>query len=157
ANAAEGIEFAWVCRAKQLPATAARLYAAVFAAPGEDQEKLKASNRYGAACCAAWAGCGQGEDASRLDEKERTRWRAQAREWLRADLGLHAKRLESDCRADRRDVQQQMQRWRREATLAGVRDAEALARLPADERKAWRDLWAEVEALLRKARGKTKA
>jgi hypothetical protein len=35
--------------------------------------------------------------------------------------------------------------------LAGIRDAPALANLPADEQKAFTQLWADVAALLKKA------
>jgi hypothetical protein len=36
--------------------------------------------------------------------------------------------------------------------LAGLRDEAALAKLPEDEQEACRALWAEVDALLTKAR-----
>ena len=36
--------------------------------------------------------------------------------------------------------------------LAGVRDPEALAKLPDEEAEAWRVLWTEVRALLQKTR-----
>ena len=35
--------------------------------------------------------------------------------------------------------------------LAGIRDAPSLANLPADEQKAFTQLWADVAALLKKA------
>src|SRR5262249_7245682 len=40
--------------------------------------------------------------------------------------------------------------WRKDGDLAGIRDA-ALAKLPADEQRAFARLWAEVAALLKKA------
>jgi len=40
--------------------------------------------------------------------------------------------------------------------LAGIRDAEAVAKLPADERAAFMQLWADVAALLKKAEEKPK-
>jgi len=40
---------------------------------------------------AALAAAGQGEDAAKLDDKERTRLRKQALDWLRADLALRRK------------------------------------------------------------------
>jgi Flp pilus assembly protein TadD len=155
ASAAEQIEFARLCRVKQFHAAAARLYAEAFAAPGEDREKLKSANRYFAARSAAQAGCGRGEDAASLDWKERTRWRTQAREWLRADLVVHSQRLESSTPADGIDVQQQLQYWLTDPNLAGVRDAEAIAKLPAKEREEWTKLWAEVKALGKKIQAKT--
>jgi serine/threonine-protein kinase len=156
ANASEQTEFAWLCGVKRYYAAAARLYAEALVAGGEDQEKLKAWHRYGAACCAARAGCGQGEDAASLGEKERTRWRTQAREWLRAELVWHAQRLQSGTPADRGEAQQQLQRWLTDAHLVGVRDAEAMAKLPAEERAEWTKLWAEVKALRKKSQLETK-
>jgi hypothetical protein len=52
-------------------------------------------------------------------------------------------------------VQQTLSRWQRDADLAGVRDKEALAKLPEAERATFAKLWADVDALLQKAR-KTK-
>ncbi len=37
--------------------------------------------------------------------------------------------------------------WREDDDLAGVRDADALAKLPDAERQEWQKLWQEVEAL----------
>ena len=58
-------------------------------------EDLATECRYPAARCAALAGCGLGEDAAKLDEVERARWRRQARAWLRADLAVWANALEN--------------------------------------------------------------
>jgi serine/threonine-protein kinase len=156
ANAAEQVEFAWLCAVKQYWAAAARHYAGAFAARAEGAATLQAANRYSGACCAAEAGCGRGKDAAGLDESERTRWRRQAREWLRADLVLHAQRLEGGTPAERVEVQRQLQRWLADAHLAGVRDAEAVAKLPAEERQEWAKLWAEAKALRERTEAKTR-
>ena len=42
---------------------------------------------------------------------------------------------------------------RKDPDLAGIRDEAALVKLPEEEQKAFRTLWAEVEALLKKASG----
>jgi hypothetical protein len=47
---------------------------------------------------------------------------------------------------------QTLRHWRSNAALAGVRDAEGLAKLPRAERAAWGELWAEVDGLLKRAR-----
>jgi hypothetical protein len=47
-----------------------------------------------------------------------------------------------------------LEHWKRTPDLAGFRDPEALKRLPAEEEKAWRALWLDVDSLLRKAQGK---
>jgi len=54
---------------------------------------LWTESRYRAAGCAALAGCGRGADGANLDAAERTRWREQARAWLKADLVVWAKKL----------------------------------------------------------------
>jgi serine/threonine-protein kinase len=156
ADAAERLALTRVCQYKQLYAASARFYAEAFADQPRLAEDLGPRHRYNAACAAALAGCGRGQDAARLEEKERARWRSQAQEWLRADLALHAKRLESGTPAGRAEVQKNMRHWLADADLAGVRGAEALARLPAEERPGWAKLWAEAEALCKKAQEKTR-
>ena len=44
--------------------------------------------------------------------------------------------------------------WKTDTGLAGVRDADALAKHPETERAEWRALWDEVDALLVKAANK---
>ena len=36
--------------------------------------------------------------------------------------------------------------WKQDGDLAGIRDAVALAKLPADEQKAFAQFWADVDA-----------
>ena len=48
-------------------------------------------------------------------------------------------------------MQQKMLHWRRDSDLAGLRDAAALAKLPAEAQKAFAQLWAAVAATLQKA------
>jgi hypothetical protein len=117
-------------------------------------DDLNAGHRYNAACSAALAATGQGEDAAKLIDQERTRLRQQALHWLRADLGMWAKRLETGQPADRVAVQQALKHWQQDSDLAGLRDALALAKLPAEEQKACNKLWTDVAALLKKAEEK---
>jgi hypothetical protein len=44
-----------------------------------------------------------------------------------------------------------LRHWKQDADLAGVRDKEALEKLPEAERTEWRKLWAEVDELIAKA------
>jgi hypothetical protein len=53
--------------------------------------------------------------------------------------------------ADRAAVGQTMRHWQKDSDLAGIRDASALAKLPAEERTECERLWADVAALLKKA------
>jgi serine/threonine-protein kinase len=138
------------CQIKKLHHTAAGLYAAAFAADPKLADDLKAGHRYNAACYAALAAASQGDDAAQLEDKEKARLRMQALDWLRADLALHTKQLESGQPADRAAALERLRHWQKDSDLAGLRDAAALAPLPAEERAAWAKLWADVAALLKK-------
>jgi tetratricopeptide (TPR) repeat protein len=149
-DTAERLGLIHVCQAKKLHATAARLYADAFADDPKLADDLQAGHRYNAACSAALAGAALSEDAARLG-KERTRLRKQALDWLRADLGQYTKRLEGGTRVVRRMVQQRMRHWQKDGDLAGLRDKALVEKLPADEQKAWTQIWSDVAALLKKA------
>jgi hypothetical protein len=88
-------------------------------------------------------------ERNRLDE-ERTRLRKQALDWLRADLALSTRQLETGKPADRTAVQA-LRHWQKDTDLAGLRDKEALAKLPAGEQKSFGQPWADVAALMKKA------
>jgi serine/threonine-protein kinase len=154
ADGDEELALAVLCqRYKRLYTAATRFYARAFTGSPQLAEDHKAAHRYNAARAAAQAGCGQGADAGQLDEQERSRLRRQALDWLRADLDVWAKQAAADTEADRAPVRQTLGRWQRDPALAGLRDAPELAKLPADEQEACRKLWADVEALLKKAAG----
>jgi serine/threonine-protein kinase len=148
------LRFADFCRAyKQHFATAARLYEEAFAAQPALAKDLKAGHRAHAAVAAAAAGCGRGKDVSSLDDPARARWRARARAWLQADCDCYAKLLSAETPPQaRRRIQQVMESWRAEPGLAGLRDTEALARLPEREQEACRKLWDNVQEVLARAR-----
>jgi hypothetical protein len=90
-----------------------------------------------------------------LDDKERARLRKQAVDWLRADFALRTKQMEAG-KADGATAQKALRHWQQDTDLAGIRDAAALAKLPADEQKAFIQLWSDVAALLKKAEEKSK-
>jgi serine/threonine-protein kinase len=146
----ERLEFASLCALKRLYRAAARFYQEAFAAQPSLVADCRRGRRYHAACAAARAAAGRGQDAAPLTEGERGRWRQQALDWLRADLALWAKQLDAGTPQARAQVRRQLGRWQRDLDLQDVRAA-ALARLPAAEQDAWRQLWAEVAALLRRA------
>jgi serine/threonine-protein kinase len=153
ASAAECLSRAQLGAQQKRYAEAARLYADAFAAQPTLADNLQAGCRYDAARVAAQAGCGQGDDAGKLDDQGRARWRRKARTWLRADLALWAQRLVAGGAAERRRVTDRLQHWQRDAALAGLRDAADLGRLPAAEQQVCRRLWADVASLLEKAGG----
>jgi tetratricopeptide (TPR) repeat protein len=144
----EKIDFAQLCARKGYSAAAARLNQEALAAnPG------RAGLRYQAACAAALAGCGRGKDAGQLEDRERARWRKLALAWLRADLELQRKRLETSAPAERWAVRRLLEGWKRDLDLAGVRGPTALAWLPEEERAGWSRLWLEAEVLIERAPG----
>ena len=140
-----------LCQVKNLNRTAAVLYAAAFAADPKLADDLGAGHRYNAACSASLAAAGQGEDASQLDDAERTRLRRQALDWLRAVLALRTQQVETGKPADRAAMVKALRHWQTDSDLAGIHDDAALAKLPADEQKAFNQLWNDIAVLLKKA------
>jgi tetratricopeptide (TPR) repeat protein len=156
ASAGECLDVVTLCRHKRGYAAAARFSADTFAADAKLADDLQAGHRYNAACYAALAAAGQGEDAATLDDKERARLRKQALDWLRADLALRTRQLQSGQPADRTAAQIALRHWQQDSDLAGLRDAAALAKLQPVERAACERLWADVAALLKEAGAETK-
>jgi superkiller protein 3 len=155
ASAAERIELAQLCSLKHLHRAAARFYEDAFAAQPKLAEELN-SHRYNAACAAALAGCGQGKDADKLDEKEKARLRGQALAWLRADLEAVGRLLDKEPNQahSAAGVGSVLRHWQVDTDLAGVRGVEALAQLPEAERPPWKNLWDEVADALARAQTK---
>ena len=77
--------------------------------------------------------------------------RRQALDWLRAESRPGTKLLESGPPRARPAIAEALRHWKQDPDLAGIRDAEALARLPEAERKEWQALWADVDSLLSRA------
>jgi tetratricopeptide (TPR) repeat protein len=115
---------------------------------GDDRQ---AEHRYNAACAAALAGCFQTNDDPRPSDDQKTKLRQQALDWLNAELGASAKLLATASNEERAGIGKTLERWREDTDLRGIRDDAGLAKLPETERTAFRKLWAEVDALLRKA------
>jgi serine/threonine-protein kinase len=158
ADDAERLALAQLCQQpfKKRYAAAARFYADAFAHDAKLADDLQQQHRYNAACAAALAGCGQGEDARELPDKAALGLRRQALDWLRADLAVYAKLAGRDDPAAKQTVRQRLEHWRQDADQAGLRDPEAVDKLPAGEREACQQLWADVAALLQSAQGKPK-
>jgi serine/threonine-protein kinase len=168
-----------ICQAQGLYGAAARLYADAFAADPDLAEHLTTQCRYRAgreqdpfddrmgpldtegwylaARCAALAGCGRGKDGAKLSDKERTHWRKQARAWLRADLVVWARTLDSGSQKDRSLAKKMLTHWQVEPDLAGLREPDALDELSADERKECFALWDEVRVVLKRIARQGKA
>ncbi len=152
-DVADRLAIVQMCYDAKRFAAAARLWGEALAADPKLGDDRQVWHRYDAACAAALAGAGQGTDDPKPENAARARLRGQALDRLKAERAAGAKVLDSGDAQSRSLVQQKLQHWRAETDLAGVRDAGALAKLPESERVAWRSLWAEVDALLARARG----
>jgi len=148
---AERLEYAQICAIKGLHHSVVELISGAFANDPRLADDLGARYRYYAAVSAALAGAERSKDAAQLDDRERTRLRKQAHDWLRADLELRAKTLDTGTPADRAAVRDALREWQVDADLDCIRDGAALASLPAEDRDAFTRLWADVSALLSKA------
>jgi tetratricopeptide (TPR) repeat protein len=153
ADAAECVAFANLCQTyRQRYRAAAGFFEKAFLEQAGLAANPKSANRYNAACSAVLAGCGQGQDAAGLDEKERGRLRRQALDWLKADLLAWRQLLDNDLKAGP-TVTKNLQYWLQDPDFNGVRHG-ALAKLPEAERQPWRQLWADVTDTLARSQGK---
>jgi serine/threonine-protein kinase len=146
AKAVDYLDLAAVCLWKRRYADAVGFYRRAFQMKPKLAGDLDAGDRYAGARAAALASAGQGEGAESLDAARRAELRKQALTWLREDLEGWGRRAK-DAKG-RADIDSTLRHWRRHPHLAGVRDPAAVAQLPDDERPAWQQLWADVEALL---------
>ena len=114
---------------------------------------MERQHRYNERGAAAMAGAGEGKDEPAPHATARAKLRDQALEWLKADRAARAKLLDRVPREARPQIAQVLQHWKTDSDLAGVREPARLAKLPDEERKAWKALWAEVDAMLAKLQG----
>jgi hypothetical protein len=149
------IAFAAICGLTKRYQTAARLYVLAFARDPR-QANLNTAPRYHAARYAALAAARAGCDAPTLGDQDRALWRRQALTWLRAELTARDKQLQSWWPGQAAQARQALLYWQKDAGLASLRDKDALAQLPLEERQACQGLWADVQTLLAKAQPKTK-
>jgi serine/threonine-protein kinase len=150
ASAAECLDFAELCQVRRKYVTAAGLYADAFAAEPNLADDVRAGRRYNAACAAAQAGCGQGDEQGKLSTAEQVRWREQARQWLRADLAFWNKVVTGDA-AMKKQAHKQLTHWQGDPDLKGLREPSALDKFPPAERQECNSLWTDVDALLKRA------
>ncbi len=136
---------------KAFHATAARLRCEAVVANPRLADDRRAQYRYNAACSAALASCGHSKDDPPLDDDARAKLRRQALDWLKAELSAWKRVAMTVAPGNKEAVAKTLKNWKANAELAGLRDAEAQAKLPEEERDAFRRLWADVDALLAKA------
>jgi Tfp pilus assembly protein PilF len=150
----ERLELAKLCTDSQLYRAAVTFYANALA----DEHLVggeKEPHRYVAACAAALAGTGYGKDVAGAGSTELAQLRYAALAWLQADLGTHAEHLAGPPGAAVEQSRWWLLYWQQDAAFTGVR-ADALRRLPEAEQVAWRNLWAQVAALLARSSAPTR-
>jgi tetratricopeptide (TPR) repeat protein len=113
--------------------------------------------RYRAACAAARAAAGKGKDGPPPNDAVKVELRQQALDLLRAEHEAWDHLLESGAPQAGPLIADALQHWKQDSDLAGVRGAIALAELTEDERQQWQTIWADVEALLKRAQGQPSA
>jgi tetratricopeptide (TPR) repeat protein len=137
----------WCLKNKRLSATAEGYYETALSAQPARADDLDVGNRFDAACAAALAGCGVGADAAKLDDRRRAVLRRQALDWLTAEYNAWAARHRGAKPGDLAVVTTAVRSWLTNQDLAEVRDEQALANFPVQERQDWQRLWSNVAAL----------
>jgi tetratricopeptide (TPR) repeat protein len=148
----EKLSFARMAYDRKFYAAAALLWEEALDAQPVFGECRTAVHRYNAACAAALAAAGQGENNPSHDSAARAKLRQQAVAWLKAELDAWSKLFDSGKPADRDKIVQNLQHWLGDPDLATLRGPESLAKLPEAERAEMRTLWEQVSTLLAKAR-----
>jgi hypothetical protein len=148
ADDVERLAFAKMAYDTKRYAAVARLLAEALDADPKLAADRRAQHRYDTACAAALAAAGEGKDDPKPDDAARAKLRAQALDWLKADLAAWSKVLDAGDPKARPLVRQVLQHWKADPDLAGVRDGKALEAVSEAERADWRTLWAGVDGLL---------
>src|SRR5262249_1651161 len=139
---------------KALHKTAAKLWSDALDANSKLGDDRQAQHRYNGACAAALAGCGKGKDDPPPSDDEKTKLRRQALDWLKTELDVWTKLVESANNDQRGAIAKTLQHWKEDPDLAGIRDDAELAKLPASERAEFVKVWSDVGALLKNLAGR---
>jgi serine/threonine-protein kinase len=146
-DANERLAMTGACEFLERHAAHARLWAAAYAS-----DPAPASESRGRAVRAAvLAGCGRGNDAASLTDAARAALRAQARQWFGAELdavGSEVPQADAAAAAAKERAIRVIRAWDKAPELTEVREAGALARLPAEEAREWGMLWDRAAVLL---------
>jgi tetratricopeptide (TPR) repeat protein/tRNA A-37 threonylcarbamoyl transferase component Bud32 len=127
--------------AGRLPEAVGHFEQAVSIDPESELNKGRLCNvRFRAACAAVLAATGPDTRNGHTGDPERAALHRQALGWLRANLELMKRANEGKV------AMASLSTWQQERALASVRDPAELARLPAELREQWQQLWAEVAA-----------
>lgn len=137
----------WCLKYRRLTATAASLYEASLAAELPLADNLDTGHRFHAACAAALAASGVGEDTTMLADRRREALRRQALNWLKAEYSAWAERHRLGRPGQRTVAATAVRVWLHSEDLACVRDEQMLSKLPFEERRDWQTLWEKITSL----------
>ncbi len=130
---------------------ATRFYESAFSASLALAENLNTQHRYNAVCACAIAVSGKGTDAADLAHEQKERLRGLARKWLAADLRAWKLLFTRDPEKLGPIVAQTIRHWLEDPDLEGLRSADTLSHLMAEEREHWTKLWSEAAELAKQA------
>ena len=105
--------------------------------------ELEKAYRYELACLAVRAGEG---------EQDKAKLRAQALDWLRADLDAHTAQTQAGRIDGMLLAIDKLSHWQNVPDLAAVREPPALGLLPEKEQESWRKLWTDANQVLGQAK-----
>ena len=148
-DAAERLAFARMAYDRESFGTAARLWAEAFAADPKLGSDREAQRLYHAARAAILAADGKGKDEPAPDNAAKARLRAQALDWLKTELATFASVIGRAPPGQKTVLIRTVEDWKSTPEMAGIRDAEALKKLPEEEQMPWRTLWAGVDTLIK--------
>ncbi len=154
----ERLALAELCMYRKLYRTSVGLFADSFNVDPALGDNRQNHHRYNAACAASLAANltlptpSEGEGKI-LDDAAKAKLRQQALEWLKAELAIWSKLVESGPPQAKPFITQTLAHWKEDTDLTGIRDNKELAKLPEAQRKEWQSLWADVDALLKRTSG----
>jgi len=154
ARAADWLDFAYVCDNRKLHAAAARMFAEAFKADPALANDREGLNRYRAACAAALAARGKGEDVPAPDQGARLSLLSLALGWLEEERAAWESRLPGGSASDRARIVRTLVQWKYDPDLAGLRAAALVKTLPASHQNACVVFWAKIDGMLGRAAGK---
>ena len=149
-DADEGVAFATLCCRSGRFAAAARLYLEALERWPALRDDWTFRHAEQAARFAIMSATTRRRGEPAPTEPERADLLRRALDLLRSERAAWAARLGREPGAAPKLVDA-MRFWRSDYAFAPVREPDALAKLPEAERKDWQALWADVDALLKKA------
>ena len=146
ANATDGFLLWELCLIRERYASAAHFYAAACESDPERGAQILHTYFLRVVSCPVAAACGT---EGTIDD--RMVFSRQARQLFRAHMALLEKAArEEAAAADRESAADTVLMWKETPFLEVVRDPDSLAKLSDAEQKEWKQLWADLDTLLKK-------